>query len=126
MADCNGVKLKGLNQDCNRIAVKSTHETSWQLPYKSHFFSRPAESEKAILRNELVVISFQDGSGHAELEITPLGDKVGTLLMQSSRNAHKVLRVGAKYRFQMQPGESITLRNHTQIHPTHDGPGGAV
>lgn len=126
MAQCNAVRLKGLNQDCNRIAVKSTNESSWQLPYKTHWFSRPAESEKAILQNELVVISFQDGSGAAELEITPMGDQVGTLLMQSSRNEHKVLRVGAKYRFKMRPGESITLRNHTMIHPTGDKLGGPI
>lgn len=78
------------------------------------------------MKNELVVMTFQDGSGCAEVEIIPLGDKVGTLLMQSSRNAHKSLRVGGKYRFKLSPGESLTFRNHTQLHPTDGPPRGAI
>jgi hypothetical protein len=124
--DCNGFKLRGLNQDCNRIAVKSTHQSTWAMPYKSHVFSRPKEHDVAIHRNELAVLTFQDGSGCAEIEVIPLGDKVGTLLMQSSRNARRTLRVGAKYRFTLQPGESVTFRNHTIIHPTHEAPRVAV
>jgi hypothetical protein len=120
MSECNGIKLKGLNADCNRIAVKSTHQSSWAMPYKSHVFSRPKEHDVAIHRNELLVLSFQDGSGMAEIEIVPLGDRVGTLLMQSSRNAHKTLRVGGKYRFALKPGESIIFRNSTMVHPTSD------
>jgi len=126
MSECNGFKLRGLNQDCTRIAVKSTHQSTWQMPYKLHRFARPKEHDVAIHQNELAVLSFQDGSGAAEIEIIPLGDKVGTLLMQSSRNARKTLRVGQKYHFRLQPGESVTLRNHTIIYPTHDGPGGSV
>jgi hypothetical protein len=123
MSECNGFKLRGLNADCNRVAVKSTHQSSWQLPYKTHVFSRPKEHDVAIHRNELVVMTYQDYlSGRAEIEITPLGDKVGTLLLQSSRNARKTLRVGQKYRFTLEPGESVTLRNSTIIHPTHDAP----
>ncbi len=122
MAQCNGFKLRGLSQDCTRIAVKSTHQSSWQMPYKSHVFSRPKEHDVAIHQNELMVLTFQDGSGCADIEITPLGDRVGTLLMQSSRNARQTLRVGAKYRFSLKPGESITFRNHTMIHPTREAP----
>lgn len=124
MSLINGFKLKGLNQDCNRIAVKSTHQSSWQMIFKKHVFSRAVEHEVGIHQNELAVITFQDGSGMAAIEITPLGERVGTLLMQSSRNAHKVLRAGSKYRFELKPGESITLRNHTIMHPTREGPSG--
>ena len=126
MSECNGIKLKGLNQDVNRIAVKSTHASSWNMTYKEHRFAFAKEYDVAIHKNELLVISFQDGSGYAEIEIKPLGDKVGTLLMQSSRNAHQVLRVGGKYRFKMAPGESITLRNHTIVYPTREAPAVAV
>src|SRR5271154_7085632 len=103
MSQTNGFKLRCLNQDCNRVAVKSTHQTSWNPTYKKHVFSKPGEYEVGIHQNELAVITFQDGSGGAEIEITPLGDRVGTLLMQSSRNAHKVLRVNTKYKFKLAP-----------------------
>jgi hypothetical protein len=126
MSDCNGFKLRGLNQDCNRIAVKSTHQSSWNMTFKKHVFSRPAEYEVGLHKNELAVISFQDGSGCAEIEITPLGERVGTIIMQSSRNAHKILRAGTKYPFKLAPGESLTLRNHTIVHPTRDAPMGTV
>lgn len=126
MSLINGFKLKGLNQDCNRIAVKSTHQSSWNPTYKTRMLSRAKEYEVGIHQNELCVIAFQDGSGMAEIEITPLGERVGTLLMQSSRNAHKVLRAGTKYQFQMKPGESITLRNHTIVYPTKEQPQGVA
>jgi len=124
--ECNGIKLRGLNQDCTRIAVKSTHQSSWQMPYKNHRFARPIEHDVAMHQNEIIVLSFQDGSGAAEIEVTPLGAKVGTLLAQSSRNAHKTLRVGQKYRFLLQPGESFIFRNSTITHPTREAPSGAV
>jgi hypothetical protein len=44
------------------------------------------------------------------------------LIMQSSRNAHRILRAGQKYKFLLKPGESITLRNHTIIHPSREAP----
>lgn len=122
MSETNGFRLKGLNQDCTRIAVKSTHQSTWMMPYKAHRFSRPKEYDVAIHQNELAVLTFQDGSGCAEIEVTPLGDRVGTLLMQSSRNARQTLRVGNKYRFTLKPGESVTFRNHTIMHPTHEAP----
>lgn len=122
MSGCNGFKLKGLNQDCNRIAVKSTHASSWNMTYKERSLAFAKVYNVAVHQNELLVISFQDGSGFAEIEVKPLGSDVGTLLMQSSRNAHQVLRVGTKYRFKMAPGESITLRNHTMMHPSRESP----
>jgi hypothetical protein len=126
MSQINGFKLKGLNQDCNRIAVKSTHQSSWQMIFKKHVFSRAVEHEVGIHQNELCVITFQDGSGMAAIEITPLGERVGTLLMQSSRNAHKVLRANTKYRFELRPGESVTLRNHTIVYPHNEQPRGVA
>ena len=122
----NGFKLKSLNQDCNRLAVKSSVQTSWNPTYKKHVFSRAEEYDVAMTRDEIVVISFQDGSGKAALELTPLGDQVGTLIAQSSRNATKTLRVGKHYRFELEPGESLILRGSMIVHPTHGGAGLSV
>jgi hypothetical protein len=125
MSQVNGFKLRALNQDCNRIAVKSTHQSSWQMAFRSWNFLKAKEYDVAIHQNELAVLSFQDGSGLAEVEIEPLGERVGTLLMQSSRNARQTLRVGQKYRYKLKPGESITFRNHTIVYPT-DTPTGVA
>jgi len=118
MADCNGFKLRALNPDCNRIAVKSSVQTSWMVTYKPFIVSKPKEYEIGFDRDELIVIAFQDGSGHAHIEIVPLGDKVGTIIAQSSRNATKVLRVGTKYRFDLAPGEQIIFRSNALVYPT--------
>jgi hypothetical protein len=124
MSACNGFKFKGLSPDSNRIAIKSTIQSSWNPTYKVRRSSPGKEYEVGILQNELIVISFQDGSGEAPIEITPLGERIGTLIAQSSRNATKVLRAGSKYRFALKPGESLTLRNNTIVYPTSAGPAG--
>lgn len=126
MSQVNGFKLRALNQDCNRIAVKSTHQSSWNMTFRSWNFLKAKEYDVAIHQNELSVITFQDGSGAAEVEIEPLGERVGTLLMQSSRNARQTLRVGRKYRYTLKPGESITFRNHTIVYPTDSSNGGPI
>ncbi len=115
--DCNGFKLRTLNQDCNRLAIKSNVQTSWNPSYKGHRFARNKEYEIGFDRDELIVIAFQDGSGGASIEIQPLGDKVGTIIAQSSRDATKVLRVGSKYRFDLAPGEQIIFRSKAIHYP---------
>lgn len=126
MSDCNGFKLRALNPDCNRIAVKSSIQTSWMMTYKKHVFSKPTEYEVGFDKNELIVISFQDGSGGAVVEIEPLGEKVGTIIAQSSRNATRTLRVGSTYRYEMSPGESIVIRGAKIAHPNTPGAGMSV
>lgn len=124
---CNGFKLRGLNQDSNRVAVKSSVATTWMLTYLRPGAKRPIYHDVAMNRDELIVIKCEDGSGHAAIEITPLGEKVGTIIAQSSRKSTKVLRVGVAYRFEMDPGESIVLRGSKIIHPYHrQGIGAAV
>jgi hypothetical protein len=116
--ECNGFKMRTLNADCNRLAVKSNCQTSWNPTYKTRILARPKEYEIGFNRDELIVITFQDGSGNAEFEITPLGEKVGTIIAQSSRNATRTLRVGTTYRYDLEPGESLVFRSHVIRYPT--------
>ena len=60
---CNGFKLKTLNQDCNRLAIKSNVASSWCPSYKGSRFARNKEYDVAFDRDELIAIAFQDGSG---------------------------------------------------------------
>ena len=126
MSDSNGFKLRALNQDCNRVAVKSSVQTTWMLTYKARVLGPPKEYDIAMDKNELIVLKCEDGSGHAALEIRPLGDKVGTLIAQSSRKGIKTLRVGEKYRFELDPGESLVIRGNRIVHPTNAGAGLSV
>lgn len=124
--DCNGIKVRPLNQDCNRIAVKSSVQTTWMMTYKKRVLAKPESYDIAMDRDELLVLSFQDGSGGAEIEIEPLGDRVGTLIAQSSRGPTRTLRVGQKYPIALSPGESIVLRGSNIVHPRHMGAGMSV
>jgi hypothetical protein len=110
-AVCNGIKLQTLNQDCNRIAVKSSVQSSWNPTFKERLFSRAKAYDIGITKNEILVISFQDGSGHAEFEIEPLGDRAGVLVAQHSTRGTKTLRVGQKYRYELECNRSLILRS---------------
>ena len=123
MNDTNGLRVLPLNGDCSRVAVKSSIQTSWMLGFKSPGADKPKAQEIGFSRDELLVIAFQDGSGAAEMEITPLGDRAGTIIAQSSRNATRVLRVGSKYTYTLSPGESIVFRSQRIMYPTNAGRG---
>lgn len=122
-ATANGFKLRGLNQDAGSVSVQSNVETTWMLTYRR--WGLPKVHDVGILRDELKVITAQ-GSGSPEIELEPLGDKAGTLVAKSSRKATVVMRVGRKYRFEMDPGEAIIVKSTLIHHPTGPGAGLSV
>lgn len=121
-ATCNGFKIRGLNQDSNHVSVQSSHQTTWMLTRRTHGFGFAKSYEVGLARDELMIIKGQE-SARPEFEITPLGDKAGVMIAQSSRHAAKVLRVGVHYVFELEPGESLTLRSQDIKWPTHAGAG---
>ena len=128
MSRSNGFKIRGLNVASNRVSIQSNVQTTWMLSRKKWKFwdFKPLEFEVGMDRDELIVIKCQDAAESAAIEITPLGDKVGTLIAQSSRRATKTLRVGSTYRWELEPGEALVMRASTIIYPTHEGAGLAV
>ena len=126
--NCNGFKLCGLNQESNRVSIQSNVQTTWFLTRKKWklWDGKPKEFEVGITRDELIVIKCQDGADSAAISIKPLGDQVGTLIAQSSRRATKTLRVGSTYRWELEPGEALVMRNSMIVYPTHEGAGLAV
>lgn len=123
MSDCNGFKLRGLNQASGRISVKSNVQTTWMLTYKRPGKKEPISHEVAMTANELVIMKCEDGADHAAVEIIPLGDKAGTMIVESSRKATKTLRVGGKYRWELDPGEALICRTSAIVHPNSQGAG---
>ncbi len=123
-AVCNGFKIRSLNVDCQRVAVKSSVQTSWFLTYRKFGKnSRPEEYEIGFSRDELINIAFQSESGQAAIEIEPLGDAAGTIIAQSNRGPTRVLRVGAKYRYELAPREALMFRSERVVYPTNAGRG---
>ncbi len=126
MSACNGFKLRGLNPAADRVSIQSNVQTTWPLTYKKWKLGRPIWHEVAQTKDELIVIKCQDGSDHAVVEIVPLGDKAGTMIAQSSRKATKTMRVGSKYRWELDPGEAIIIRTTAIVYPSGPGAGLAV
>src|SRR6266436_1573730 len=123
MSTCNGFKLKGMNQHFNRVSVKSNVQTTWSPTYKTPGAKKAKEYEVGMLRDELIVLKCEDGAEVAELEIVPLGDGAGTMIAESSRGATKTLRVGSKYRWELQPGEALICRCSRMVYPNSPGAG---
>lgn len=114
---CNGLKIKGLNQDAGNVAVQSSSETTWMLVRRKWKFMPAQWMEKAVAPNEIVHIKAQDGTACAELEIMPMGDAAATIVCQSNRAGNRTLRVGSSYTFAMKPGEALVFYNPQIRHP---------
>lgn len=123
MSTCNGFKLRGLNPAFNRVSVKSNVQTTWNPTYKKPGAKSPASYEVAMTRNELIVLKCEDGAEHAVVEMQPLGDAAGTMIVESSRKGTRTLRVGGKYRWELDPGEALICRTSNITHPTGVGAG---
>jgi hypothetical protein len=124
MSGCNGFKIRGQNQDSNRVSIQSNVQTTWMLTYRRPGAAGPIWHEVGMLRDELIVIKCQ--GGEAVIEIEPLGDAAGTLIAQSSRKSTQTLRCGSRYRWELERGESLVMRCTNIVYPISAGAGLAV
>ena len=93
------------------------------MTYKKPWSWKAVEHEVTIMRDELVILKCEDGSDFPAIEIKPLGDKAGTMIVQSSRRGHRYLRVGTWYRWELDPGEALVCRTSEIRHPQSAGAG---
>lgn len=123
MAECNGFKLRGQNQASGRISVKSTIHSTWMITYKKPWSLMPVEREVIMQKDELIILKCEDGADFPVVEIKPLGDKAGVMIVQSSRRGHRTLRVGKWERWELEPGEALVCRTSAIAHPRGNGAG---
>lgn len=122
-AGTNGFRIRGLNGASNRVSIQSSQQDTFMLTRRKWAGLGPKWFEVAQARDELIVVKCQDFSDSAEIEIEPLGDKVGVMIAQSSRRGSRSLRVGASYVFALQPGEALVLKSELIQYPTGNGAG---
>lgn len=122
-AGTNGFRIRGLNGDANRVSIQSSEQSTFMLTRRKWGGLLPKWHDVAQSQNELIVVKCQDGAASAEFEIEPLGDKVGVMIAQFSRRGSRSLRVGQRYVFTLEPGESLVLKSELIQYPTHGGAG---
>lgn len=116
---CNGFKIRGLNADCDRLAVQSSEQTTWLLGRKRGGLGLPQWHDVGIQRNELVVL--RPYGGAPVVEIRAEGDKAGILVLQAARGATCCLRVGQKRVFELDRDEALVIRCEWIAYPRSAG-----
>jgi len=106
---CNGVKIRGLNQDSDRVSVQSSLQSTWMLTRRRHAWQVPIAHDVGIAPRELLVVKGQE-SAQPELELAPQGSSEAILIVQSSRHGTRVLRCGTKHVYRLARGETLLLR----------------
>lgn len=118
-ARANGFKIRGLNADCDRLAVQSSEQTTWLLGRKRGGLGLPQWREVGLQQNELMVLRAYGGA--PTFEIQALGDKAGLLILQQSRGPTYSLRVGSKRVIELGTDESCVVRCEWIQYPRHPG-----
>ena len=126
MSESNGFRIRGLNQAANRVSVQSNVQSTWMLTRRRFGGLFPKWHDVGMNRDELIVIKCQDGADSAEIELEPLGEKVGTIIADSSRRGARTMRVGQRYVWVLEPGEALVLRGAMIVHPVGPGRGLSV
>jgi hypothetical protein len=116
---CNGFRVRGLNADCDKLAVQSSEQTTWLLGRSRDGHAKPKWHEVGIAQNELVVMRAYGGC--PTLEIQALGERCGLLLLQQSRGPTRWLRVGSRRVVELDRDESLVIRCQWIEYPRHAG-----
>lgn len=95
----NGFAIRTLNQDCDRLAVQSSVQTTWFCRYKGTEGKKPQKHEVGITQREIVVL--RPYQGKPEIELQGLGGPHGVLLVDRANGGSVVLRNGQRHRFEL-------------------------
>lgn len=116
---CNGFKVRGLNADCDRLAVQSSEQTTWLLGRKRGGFGLPQWRDVGISQHELIV--FRAYGGCPTFEIRAEGDKAGLLIIEQSRGPTRSLRVGSRHVVELGLDESAVVHCEWIVYPRNPG-----
>jgi hypothetical protein len=112
----NGFRIRTLNQDCDRLAVQSTVQTTWFCSYKGQG-KRGVVHEVGIAQKELVILRPYQGKPVFELE--GLGGDHGVLIVQEAAGSTRTLRNGQKVRYECTG--SIVIKTENFAPPGREG-----
>jgi hypothetical protein len=112
----NGFRILTLNQDCDRLAVQSSVQTTWFCSYKGQG-KRAVRHEVGIAQKELIVLRPYQGKPVFELE--GLGGDHGVLIVQQADGRTLTLRNGQRHRFEAT--SAVVIKTENFMAPGTDG-----
>jgi len=107
----NGFRIRGLNQDADRLAIQSTHQTTRPLGRNRTPGGRPQWQEIGIAQDELIVCRPYNGA--PVIEIQGLGGPHGVLIVEATRQFTRTLRNGSRLRVELGQDESLVIKTET-------------
>lgn len=119
----NGFKLRTLNQDCDRLAVQSSLQSTWFCSFRSRVRFLAKVHEVGIAQKELIVLRPYQGKPVFELE--GLGGPYGVLIVDRANGGTRTLRNGQ--RMLIEADAAIVIKTENFSPPGRDVPAmGAV
>lgn len=112
---CTGFKLRGLNADCDKLAVQSSEQSTWLLGRRKFKFLQPTQHDVALLANEIKVLRCYGGS--PEIEIIPQGDANAIVIIDQTQTRRRAVRMGTKLTLTLKRDEAVVIHNENIQHP---------
>jgi hypothetical protein len=116
-ARTNGFRIRTLNQDCDRLAVQSSVQTTWFCSYNG----KPGKvrtHEVGMTQKELIVL--RPYQGKPVFELQGLGGPHGVLIVQEANGATTTLRNGQRKRFNAT--SAVVIKTENFAAPGTDAP----
>lgn len=119
----NGIRIRGIDQDTDRVSVQSTEQDSHLLSRRKWRFLRPKWTEVSIGRDELVVLKCNDGT--AVVELKHIGGQHGDLIVDESGERRHRLRDGQVLKLRLERNRAVFLKTQDMCYPMRQ-PGQSV
>lgn len=111
----NGLKIRGIDQDTDRVSVQSTGQDSHLLSRRRWAFLPARWTQVSIGRDELVVLKCNEGT--AVVELKHLGGPHGDLLVDEKGERRHRLRDGQVLRLALERNRAVFLQTQDMRHP---------
>jgi len=118
LARTNGFKVRAC-LDGDRVAVQSTHQTTYFLTGKKWGGLLHKWHEIGLAQSEIVVLRPYGAS--PVLEIEGLGGPHGVLIVEATQTGTRTLRNGQRCRFELKKDEAVVIKTENWREPRREG-----
>lgn len=111
----NGLRIRGLEGDVDRVSVQSTEQDSYLLTRRRWKFLPAKWTEVSIGRDELIVLKCNDGS--SVIEVKHLGGPHGDLIVDERGERRHRLRDGQVLKLHLRRNQAVFLKSQDIRYP---------